>query len=220
VVIPAWNESARIAATVSAAFACPLVASVVVVDDGSSDATAQQARDAGAEVVVPPTRGGKARAIVAGLERVRTPITALLDADLGASASCLTELAEPVVAGRAEAAIADMPFDGGRRGLGLVTALSRWAVRRFGGLVLDNPICGQRVMLTEVARQVLIPPARGFAVEIRSTIILGRLGKRVEVVAVPMAHRRTRYDLRGLVHRWRQFRDVLVEVVRWVLGRG
>ena len=50
VVIPARNESDRIAATVRAAAGLPGVDIVIVVDDGSADGTAAAAQDAGASV--------------------------------------------------------------------------------------------------------------------------------------------------------------------------
>ena len=65
VVIPAYNEQDRVAATVSAALGLPGVALVVVVDDGSTDATAEVAAAAGATVVRQPANRGKGAAMTA-----------------------------------------------------------------------------------------------------------------------------------------------------------
>jgi glycosyltransferase involved in cell wall biosynthesis len=65
-VIPALNEAAAIAAVVRA---IKPYATAIVVDDGSSDGTAEIARSAGAEVVVHPRNRGYDRALESGLLR-------------------------------------------------------------------------------------------------------------------------------------------------------
>jgi glycosyltransferase involved in cell wall biosynthesis len=51
VIIPAWNEEASIAAVIREVHKQPEVSLIVVVDDGSTDATARIAADSGAEVL-------------------------------------------------------------------------------------------------------------------------------------------------------------------------
>ena len=82
VVIPAYNEAPRIADVVRAALAAHEPRRVVVVDDGSTDGTTDAARQAGAEVLVMPTNGGKARAMDAGVRAVFNNGILFLDADL------------------------------------------------------------------------------------------------------------------------------------------
>jgi glycosyltransferase involved in cell wall biosynthesis len=66
VVIPAYNESAKIGEVVAGVLR--VFAQVVVVDDGSSDDTAAQARAAGAHVVVHPINLGQGAALQTGIE--------------------------------------------------------------------------------------------------------------------------------------------------------
>ncbi|MFQ5678954.1 MAG: glycosyltransferase [Gemmatimonadota bacterium] len=92
VVIPARNEVGLIGRTVRAVAAQGRRLRVIVVDDRSSDGTADAARRAGAaagpelEVVtgepLPPGWTGKVWALEQGVRRVRTPLTLLLDADI------------------------------------------------------------------------------------------------------------------------------------------
>src|SRR3712207_1522586 len=130
VVIPARNEQARIAATVAAAFTLRGVDLVLVVSDGSSDATAQQAWGAGAIVLRHPHPRGKAAALVTGTDAVslieqyeHRPAPRhllLLDADLGGSAAAAQALIDPVLLGAADLTIARFPrsaVPGGGRGL-------------------------------------------------------------------------------------------------------
>lgn len=68
-VIPALNEATRIAAVVKSTQ--PYVDRVVVVDDGSSDGTADAARAAGAFVVRHPENCGAGAATMTGIEAAR-----------------------------------------------------------------------------------------------------------------------------------------------------
>lgn len=66
VVMPAFNEQASVGEVVREVFAKLPGASVLVVDDGSTDATAEVARDAGADVVVLPFNLGVGGAMRTG----------------------------------------------------------------------------------------------------------------------------------------------------------
>lgn len=68
ILIPAYNCAATIADVVAGARRH--AAHVLVVDDGSSDATAELARAAGAEVLRQPRNTGKGAALRAGMERL------------------------------------------------------------------------------------------------------------------------------------------------------
>jgi glycosyltransferase involved in cell wall biosynthesis len=67
--IPAFNEASHIAQVVEGAR--PYVESVVVIDDGSSDGTAELARSAGAFCIELPSNGGKAAALRRGFTHAR-----------------------------------------------------------------------------------------------------------------------------------------------------
>lgn len=217
--MPARNEGERVAATVHSLLSVACVACVVVVDDASEDDSGSVAEAAGAQVLRLERRSGKGAAVEAGLARVNSGYVAFIDADLEGTALLIEPLAAPVLDGRVDVAIAEMPLTGGRRGFGWVTGLARWAVKRYGGLDIANPLCGQRVM-TRAAAEALRPLAPGFALETRATILHGRLGHRIAVVPVEMSHRRTGRDLSGFRHRAGQFWDVAREVGRWVFGAG
>src|ERR671912_2288652 len=73
-VIPAWNEAETVGAVVYAALDARLVDEVVVVDNGSTDATSAVAAGHGASVVQEPTAGKG--------EAMRTGVAAATDADI------------------------------------------------------------------------------------------------------------------------------------------
>jgi glycosyltransferase involved in cell wall biosynthesis len=109
--VAARNEAERVGATVTALRALPAVAEVLVVSDGSTDATAAGALGAGAHCLELPRNLGKGGALNAGLaalmgrvaERVSPEPVALLlaDGDLGSSAARLDRVLAPVLAGSA-----------------------------------------------------------------------------------------------------------------------
>ena len=104
--IPAYNEAARIGPVLDAVLAQPLVAQVIVIDDGSTDTTAEIARAKGATVLRTPGNLGKTRALALGLQSVQTSHLVLIDADLtGLTPQALTALMDPVLRGQAVAAI-------------------------------------------------------------------------------------------------------------------
>ena len=126
--IPAYNEADRIAATLAAvqSFAAEThIQEIIVVDDGSTDDTADRARPAGADVVFRQQNSGKGAALNRGLALAQGDILLLLDADLGASATEAVRLLGPVVSGAADMSIATFPRKPGTGGgVGLVVRLA------------------------------------------------------------------------------------------------
>ncbi len=104
--IPAYNEAARIGGVLDAVQKHPLLTEVVVVDDGSTDGTADIVRVRGARVIRTPGNLGKTKALALGLQGVRTSHVVLIDADLiGLTTADVTTLVAPVAEGRAVATI-------------------------------------------------------------------------------------------------------------------
>src|SRR3954451_892785 len=97
-VVAAYAEEAVIAGKVANAVALDYPRErleIVVACDGSPDATAQRAREAGADVVLELPRGGKIRAQDAAVQRSRSDIVAFSDANAIWERDALARLVEP-----------------------------------------------------------------------------------------------------------------------------
>ncbi len=227
VVIPAKDEADRIATTVATALGIEDVGLVVVVDDGSSDTTAERALAAGAQVASHQRNRGKAAAMETGAARVAMfdddvahPRALLfIDADLGQSAVAAGMLAEPVLAGEADMTIALIPPQvtaGG--GSGRVVRLARRGIKRATGWTATQPLSGTRC-LSRAAFDAAVPLAPGWGVETGLTIDLITAGYRVIEVPCELHHRVTGSDLRGQLHRAEQYRDVWRALLRRRLAK-
>lgn len=108
VIIPALNEEASLPFVLKD---LPRVGMVIVVNNGSTDCTAEVARDQGAHVVSEPQPGYGA-ACLAGLKELAVLVrsgsiaqpraVAFLDADYSDSPHLLTQLAAPILAGESD----------------------------------------------------------------------------------------------------------------------
>ena len=112
VVIPAYNEGLVIGSVVLQAR--QHADRVIVVDDGSLDRTAAIARLAGADVIRFEENGGKAKAMMAGLARVRAlgyEAVVMLDGDGQHDPDEIPAVAAPVLAGEADLVIGSRFLD-------------------------------------------------------------------------------------------------------------
>lgn len=228
VIIPAYNEADVIGRTVNAALCIPSVVQVIVVDDCSSDETAEAARAAGAHTVVSLAKNlGKGGALAAGLKQAKSPVILFLDADLGASASEGEKLISPVLGGDADMTIGifgksrpspTQKFGAKSGGMGLVVKTARLGIKALTGRTLCAPLSGQRAVRREVLER-----AEGFAgrfgVEAGLSVDALRMGCRIIEVPVDMVHRASGRNLRGAAHRARQMLNVIYTLARKAISK-
>jgi GT2 family glycosyltransferase len=220
--LPAYNEAIRIGATVAALKSRREITTVVVVDDGSSDSTAEKARLAGADILVQQNNAGKGAALTTAYQAAPADaaIFLLLDADLGASAADAVKLLEALFDDQTDMTIGLLPPDpdfaatGQTGGRGFVVRLARWGIARRTGQAFAQPLSGQRGVRRSVLDAVGGKFAPGFGVEVRLTVDALQQGFRVLEVPTEFRHHVTGGDWASLRHRARQFLDV-ARVVLW-----
>jgi glycosyltransferase involved in cell wall biosynthesis len=197
-VVPAFNEADTVASVVAGLRGA--VARVVVVDDGSTDATASMAREAGADVVVHASNRGKGHAVRTGLDRVLAADfthVLLIDADL----QHRPEEADRLIRA-AEASLADVVI-GARAFNRSEMPASRYHANRIGSRVLswfvgfpvDDTQCGFRIFRTDALRPLSLN-ATGYEIETEMLVKVRRRGGRVVSVPVTAVYAGQRSKLR------------------------
>jgi glycosyltransferase involved in cell wall biosynthesis len=101
IILPCLDEADALPVVLAA---LPAGWPVLVVDNGSTDGTAEVARSLGARVVSEPRRGYGA-AVHAGLEAARSELVAVLDGDGSMDAGVLPAMAAAVAAGDTDLAV-------------------------------------------------------------------------------------------------------------------
>lgn len=214
-IIPAFNESPSIAATVAALASNGRVDEIIVVDDGSSDETFVEARRAGARVIRLAQNSGKANAVRTGFLHTRGDVILLVDADLRETAVAVPPLAEPVLDGAYDLSIGRLPGGIRKGGFGIVVTLAQWLVANEGGSHLQAPLSGQRAVQRKLL-ETLPYWGVGFGLEIALTLHSLRCGARITEIDIDAQHRVTGRDWPGFAHRWGQMLDILYTV--WAMG--
>jgi len=198
VVVPAYAEEGRIASTIDrlrsglATVGSDGGLEVVVVDDGSPDATAAAARAGGADaVVVQPTNRGKGAAVRAGVLAARGRSVAFTDADLAYPPEQILRLLAAVEDGW------DVVV-GSRRHADTTTLVRASRLRDLGGRLINrfthvvllghyrDTQCGLKAFRSDVA-QVLFGRSRidGFAFDVEIFHLVERY--RLSLTEVPVS---------------------------------
>ena len=200
--VPAKDEAATIADTVQALLSIPEVSQVLVIDDGSTDDTADRARTAGAFVLRFQTNQGQAQAIMAGARAIDdADVFLIVDGDVGASAVHAKDLLTPVISGDADMTIAVLPVRA-TGGFGTVRRTAQWGVRKASGLRLRAPISGQRAVRAGLLRSM--SPSAHFGFSVSLSIDASRADARIVELDVPLTHRHTGKTVSGFIHRGKQ----------------
>ncbi|MDQ2800928.1 MAG: glycosyltransferase family 2 protein [Armatimonadota bacterium] len=152
-IIPAYNEEARIAAVLQTLARSSAIDEIIVVNDGSADATASVAGAVpGVQVITLPRNKGKGGAMREGATRTEADVLLFFDADLiGLTPEHVSDLLAPVCAG--EATMAMGIFRGGR----LWTDMAQF---------FAPAITGQRAILREVFLHIPDLEAVGYGIEL------------------------------------------------------
>ena len=199
-IICAYNEAPRIAAVLRAAAGHPLLHEVIVVNDGSTDETAEVVRQfPQVKLVSCVENRGKSFAMATGVAAAEGEVLMLLDADLsGLTAEHIAALAMPVLAGEAAVSI----------------SLRRNSLPVFRAIGLDF-VSGERVvrreLLGEVLEEIRGLPRFGIEVYMNRRIIAQQLT--IAVVRWPQVSQSRKTEKlgywKGIRAEWRMIADLL-----------
>lgn len=196
IIIPAYNEEKRLPATLDRVrkYLCRggwQFWEIIVVDDGSSDATAQVAHDAQVRVVANPGNRGKGFAVRHGMLEARGAWALLSDADLSTPIEELEKLWCAAAQQNADVVIGSRAVD--RSLIGIHQPLFRESMGRLFNLIMRlitglpflDTQCGFKLFATGAAREIFSrQKLDGFGFDVEVLFIAGKLDYRCLEVPV------------------------------------
>ena len=209
IIIPAYNEENKIKDTLENIIGINEINEVIVVDDGSSDKTtdiAKQVKSDKIKVFTLDKNRGKGYALNYGIKisMKNADVIGFLDGDLGSSSKEIKKLIKPILNNEADVIIAKFPPAKKKGGLGFVKGLAKNSVLEMTGVELDATLSGQRIFKKEVLEKFDQMPY-GYGVEVGMTIDILKYGYTIKEVLVNMTHSETGRDLKGFIHRGKQY---------------
>ena len=152
VIIPAYNEEETVAKVVEVVKKVSFVDEIIVVNDGSTDNTTQEAEKAGAIVITHETNKGKGQALYTGYKEAECDIIAFIDADIYNLTSKKVEaMIMPILEGKAEITKTKFARESGR-----VTELTAKPLLNFffPEINFEQPLSGQFAARKEVLKKM------------------------------------------------------------------
>jgi glycosyltransferase involved in cell wall biosynthesis len=225
IVLPAYNEAGRVGPVVRDVRAVLPGVDVLVVDDGSADATAQEAREAGAAVLSLPVNSGYGAALQTAYKyAVRNDYVLLgqIDADGQHRAEYLVTMIETLKAEQVDVVIGSRFLD--NDGHYKASAARRAGIALFGRIAtlvtrqhVTDPTSGFQVMKTSVARFFCSDVYPVDYPDVDILILLHRSGFTVREVPVqmrPSANVSMHAGHRSLYYIYKMFLSILVTLLR------
>jgi glycosyltransferase involved in cell wall biosynthesis len=183
VLIPAYNEGAAIGEVVARVRAAAPWREVIVVDDGSTDATAEQARVAGATVVRHPYNKGNGAAVKTGIRQATGEYVLILDADGQHQPEDTRRIIAPlgeydlVIGARSGATQASL---GRRAG----NAVLNWLAAYLTGRPIPDLTSGFRAARVSLLREFIHLLPNGFSTPTTTTLAFLKAGYNVLFVGI------------------------------------
>jgi len=187
IVIPAYNEGPHIRKVLAKV---PKGYEAIVVDDGSTDHTAKEAREAGA-IVIPHSRNkGKGQAVLTGLREAKGDIVVLMDADDQHNPSEIKHLIKPIIDGEADLVIGSRFQHGFRhtpKFRQLTNTLSNIGTSVACNNKFTDVLCGFRAVRNDSLALLELKPAR-FEIEVDMLIDASRKGLKIREIPVSLLY--------------------------------
>lgn len=160
ILIPALNEQATIKEVIDRCLAVPLTKQIVVINDGSTDQTAEILDSFGdqIEVITNPKPSGKGNAIRKAIPYIKGQTVIVQDADLEYSPEQIPSLIQPILDGKTSAAFGTRFSKGLPSSMALpnkiVNKLLSWSVRLLYGQRLSDEATCYKALRTDLIQSM------------------------------------------------------------------
>ncbi|HEY3355935.1 MAG TPA: glycosyltransferase family 2 protein [Polyangia bacterium] len=213
IVIPAFNEERTIGGIIEEIRALPVDHEILVVDDGSTDDTAEVARAAGAVVIRHPYNIGYGAAIRKGIRHASRPIVVLMDGDGQHHPSDVAKLVAHIAEYDMVVGARTWKSKGLLGRAAAITVLS-WLASSIAGRRIPDLTSGFRAIKRDVLLPYLCLLPNGFSASTTMTLALLRGGH--AVTFVPWSTIRPRSDGVSKVTPLRDGLRIVLTIVRIV----
>ncbi len=204
-VVPAYNEERTIRRTIHVLQHVDLIDEIIVVNDASTDRTAEIAAEELGVILVNLTENkGKGGAVKAGIDRTMADVILMLDADLvGLRRQHIVDLLSPVLTGRAKTTMG--VFTEGRA----ITDLAQFVAPKLSG---------QRAILREIIARVDMEDTR-FGIEVAINRYLEDHGIKIYEVELESLSQYTKEEKLGFFKGLAARAVMYYDVMRILVGR-
>lgn len=208
VILPAYNEEKTVSSVIKAVQSLDYVDEIIVVNDGSIDATERMAKEAGAMVISHTRNRGKGAAIQTGFKNSKGDVVVFLDADLKQlTPKQIDKMIKPILIGEADVTKTKFKREAGR-----VTELTAKPLLSFffPEIKFEQPLSGQFAAKRSFLNNIQLEDDYG--VDVGIVLDADVMGMRVKEVDIGNIHHSmsTLYELNSMA----------TEVVRTIVDRA
>lgn len=186
VLVPCYNEALTIAHVIERFRKVLPAADIYVFDNGSTDATAERARAAGA-IVVHEHRRGKGHVVQSMFRKVDADVYVMIDGDDTYPPEVVESLIEPIRRGEADMVIGSRLHAGSRSEFRALNRFGNWMFRALLGVMfgvrLTDLLSGYRSFSRRLVRAV---PLFGGGFETETEMTIKALHRGFRIVEVPV----------------------------------
>lgn len=189
IILPAYNEQDTIGEVISRLAELPIDKEIIVVDDASTDFTADEVKKANTEIIhlTQPHNQGKGAAIRAALAVAKGEVCIIQDADLEYDPSEIPKLVQPILDGEVDVVYGSRFINGMNPKMAVpnrvVNVLLVWAVALLFGRKLSDEATCYKAIRTSVLRNMHLQCERfEFCPEVTAKAI--RMGKQIKELPI------------------------------------